>query len=76
MKNPLGCLIQCFKDLVKFNMNLNVYYYAQFKVSPGNEKVIATCSYTQIKKFPKFGIIIYPKIITNQKVNIKYKVTH
>ena len=53
MKNLLGCLIQYFKDLVKFkfNMNLKVYYYAQFKVSPGQEKVVAKCTH-KLKSSP------------------------
>ena len=43
MKNLLGCLIKCFKDLVKFNftMNLMVSYYAKFKVAQQEKKKLS-----------------------------------
>ena len=41
MKDLLGCLIKYFKDLVKFNMNLKVYYYAQFKVAEQDKKKLS-----------------------------------
>ena len=44
MKNLLGCLIKYFKDLVKFNfnMNFNACYYAQFKLAQQDKKHVNT----------------------------------
>ena len=43
MENLLGCLIKYFKGLVIFNfdMNLKVYYYAQFKVVQQEKKKLS-----------------------------------
>ena len=48
MKNLLGCLIKYFEGLVKFNfnMNLKVYYYAQFKVAQQDKKKLLQHVYT------------------------------
>ena len=43
MKNLLGSLIKCFKDLVKFNLTMNsmVYYYTKFKVTQQDKKKLS-----------------------------------